>query len=252
MRLRKKTRERLFIASFLAGPLAVYLVFVIWPYVETFGYSLTEWSGVAPPSKVVGLKNYADLFHDSIFLKALGHNMIILIVFPTVTIVLAMFFAFMLNVGGRRGGLGGVRGIGGSAFFRIVFFFPQVLSVAIIVILFQAAYESNSVGPVQRHRHQARPDRREPPVGVPELPDVRALVHHVHPGLAVGRLLPGAVLRGHAADPRATTTRRRCWTAPAAPRPTSRSRCPCCGTRCRPPGCTWRSPRWTPSPWSPP
>ena len=133
MRLRKKTRERLFIASFLAGPLAVYLVFVIWPYIETFGYSLTQWSGVAPPSKVVGLKNYVDLFHDPIFLKAQTHNMIILVVFPTVTIVLAMFFAFMLNVGGRRGGLGGVRGIGGSAFFRIVFFFPQVLSVAIIV-----------------------------------------------------------------------------------------------------------------------
>jgi len=146
MRLRKKTRERLFIATFLAGPLAVYIIFVIWPYLETFGYSLTEWTGVAPPSKVVGLKNYVDLFHDSIFLKALTHNLIILIVFPTITIVLAMFFAFMLNVGGRRGGVGGVRGVRGSGWLRVVFFFPQVLSVAIIVILFQAAYESNGVG----------------------------------------------------------------------------------------------------------
>ena len=70
MRLRKKTRERLFIASFLAGPLAVYVIFVIWPYLETFGYSLTDWSGFAPPSKTVWFKNYADLFHDSVFLKA--------------------------------------------------------------------------------------------------------------------------------------------------------------------------------------
>ncbi|MFL6112594.1 MAG: carbohydrate ABC transporter permease [Catenulispora sp.] len=146
MRLRKKTRERLFIASFLAGPLAVYIVFVIWPYIETFGYSLTEWTGVAPPSKVVGLKNYTALMHDSVFLKALWHNIEILVFFPTITIILAMFFAFMLNVGGRRGGVGGVKGVRGSAFYRVVFFFPQVLSVAILVILFQAVFETNNAG----------------------------------------------------------------------------------------------------------
>ena len=146
MRLRKKTRERLFIASFLAGPLAVYIVFVIWPYLETFGYSLTDWSGVAPPKKVVGLKNYVDLFNDDVFVKALMHNGFLLVVFPIITIVLAMFFAFMLNVGGRAGGLGGVRGTSGSAVYRVVFFFPQVLSVAILIILFEAAYETNGAG----------------------------------------------------------------------------------------------------------
>src|SRR3954447_19517972 len=118
MRLRKKTRERLFIASFLAGPLAVYIVFVIWPYIETFGYSLTEWTGVAPPSKVVGLKNYTALMHDSVFLKALWHNIEILVFFPTITIILAMFFAFMLNVGGRRGGGGGGAGSAGCGVCR--------------------------------------------------------------------------------------------------------------------------------------
>ena len=146
MRLRKRTRERLFIASFLAGPLAVYIIFVIWPYLETFGYSLTEWNGFAPPSKVVWLKNYVDLFQDTVFRQALWHNLLILIFFPTITIVLAMFFAFMLNVGGRRGGLGGVKGVRGSAFYRVAFFFPQVLSVAILIILFQAAFETNSAG----------------------------------------------------------------------------------------------------------
>lgn len=146
MRLRKKTRERLFIASFLAGPLAVYLIFVIWPYIETFGYSLTEWTGVAPPSKVVWFDNYNKLLHDASFLHALWHNIVLLIFFPTITIILAMFFAFMLNVGGRRGGLGGVKGIRGSGLYRVVFFFPQVLSVAILVILFQALFETNNAG----------------------------------------------------------------------------------------------------------
>lgn len=34
-----------FIAGFLILPLALYLTFVIWPYVQTFGYSFTNWSG---------------------------------------------------------------------------------------------------------------------------------------------------------------------------------------------------------------
>jgi N-acetylglucosamine transport system permease protein len=146
MRLRKRTRQRLFIATFLAGPLTVYTAFVLWPYLETFGYSLTDWSGVAPPTKVVGFANYTKLFNDKYFLQALEHNMLLLVFLPIVTIGIALFFAFMLNVGGRGGGSGGVRGVTGTAFYRIVFFFPQVLSVAILIVLFQAAYRSDTAG----------------------------------------------------------------------------------------------------------
>ena len=34
----------------------------------------------------------------------------------------------------------------GSAFYKVVFFFPQVLSVAILAVLFQAVYRSDSGG----------------------------------------------------------------------------------------------------------
>ncbi|MEY9864495.1 N-acetylglucosamine transport system permease protein [Catenulispora sp. GAS73] len=146
MRLRKRTRQRLFIATFLAGALTLYSAFVLWPYAETFGYSLTDWSGVAPPSKIVGLQNYTKLFGDDVFRQALLHNLLLLVFLPIVTILLALFFAFMLNVGRGGRGVAGVRGVTGSAFYRVVFFFPQVLSVAILIILFQAAYRSDSAG----------------------------------------------------------------------------------------------------------
>lgn len=146
MRFGKRTRQRLFIASFLLPPLAVYSAFVLWPYAETFGYSLTDWSGVRPPTKLVGFKNYTKLFGDDVFMTALWHNGLLLVCLPIITIALAMFFAFMLNVGGRGGGRGGVRGVRGSAFYRVVFFFPQVLSVAILIVLFQATYRSDSAG----------------------------------------------------------------------------------------------------------
>ncbi|MCX4398693.1 sugar ABC transporter permease [Streptomyces sp. NBC_00257] len=145
MQLRRALRKDLFVTAFLICPTGLYAAFVLWPYLESFGYSLTDWSGVTPPSGFVGLENYSRLFRDEVFLAALWHNAQLLVVLPVVTIVLALSFAFMLNVGGRRGAAG-VRGIFGSAFYRTVFFLPQVFSVAILVIMFQAAYRSDSAG----------------------------------------------------------------------------------------------------------
>src|SRR4051794_29973409 len=51
----------------------------------------------------------------------------------------------MINVGGRkRRGGPVVTGVRGSSFYKIVYFFPQVLSIAIVALLFQFAYNPNS------------------------------------------------------------------------------------------------------------
>ncbi len=46
----------------------------------------------------------------------------------------------MLNVGGRRRKGAAVAGVRGSGFYKIVYFFPQVLSIAIVALLFRFAY----------------------------------------------------------------------------------------------------------------
>jgi N-acetylglucosamine transport system permease protein len=61
------------------------------------------------------------------------------------TILLALFLAFMLNVGGREDSAG-IRGVRGSSVYKIVLFFPQVLSVAIIVVLFQSVFRTDARG----------------------------------------------------------------------------------------------------------
>ncbi len=138
-------RKYPFIVGFLFVPVALYALLVIWPYIQTFGYSLTDWSGESQTMHFVGFKNYSTLFQDHIFLTALLHNALLLIFLPVITILLALFFAFMLNVGGR-GGTGGVQGVRGAAFYKVVFFFPQVLSFAILAVLFQAVYRSDAGG----------------------------------------------------------------------------------------------------------
>lgn len=138
-------RKYPFITGFLVLPVAMYLIFVIWPYLQTIGYSFTDWQGQSQTMNFIGFENYTKLFTDDVFTTALLHNILFLVFIPVITILLALFFAFMLNVGGR-GGAGGVQGVAGSALYKVVFFFPQVLSVAILVVLFGAVYRSDQAG----------------------------------------------------------------------------------------------------------
>lgn len=134
-----------FIAGFLFAPILLYAVYVLYPYAQTAYYSVTDFSGFSPDFSYVGFGNYVELFGDEVFLKALGHNVVVLTVYPVVTILLALFFAFMLNVGGR-GDRAGVRGVRGSSVYKFIFFFPQVLSIAIVAVIWRRVFQSNDGG----------------------------------------------------------------------------------------------------------
>jgi N-acetylglucosamine transport system permease protein len=133
-----------FIVGFLAAPLAIYVLFVIWPFIQAIYYSFTDWTGLSPDFRMVGFGNFGRLLDDGIFWKSLQHSLLFAALVPLVTLSLALFFAFMLNVGGRRRKGAAIAGVRGSAFYKIVYFFPQVLSIAIVALLFQFAYNPNS------------------------------------------------------------------------------------------------------------
>jgi N-acetylglucosamine transport system permease protein len=133
-----------FIVGFLAAPITLYVVFVIAPYAQAFYISMTAWRGFAPP-RWIGFDNYKKLIDDDAFWKAVSHHGIMLVTLPLVTIAIALFFAFLLNVaGGARGAT--MSGVWGSKFYRVVFFFPQLLALPIIAVLFQTVYRPNSSG----------------------------------------------------------------------------------------------------------
>ncbi|MEU6843322.1 sugar ABC transporter permease [Streptomyces sp. NPDC046716] len=129
-----------FIVGFLVAPLALYAIFVIWPFIQSIYYSFTDWTGLSPDFKMVGFANYTRLLHDDIFWKSLQHSVIFVVLLPLVTLSLALFFAFMLNVGGRRRKGAAISGVRGSGFYKIAYFFPQVLSIAIVSLLFRFIY----------------------------------------------------------------------------------------------------------------
>ena len=117
------------IIPFLAPAIILYLVFVIYPYGRSMYNSLTSWRGVSALQPFVGLANYERMINDDLFWNALRHNLEYLIFVPVVTITISLFLAFMITQGVRF-----------AKFFRVVFFFPQVISLISIGVLWSYIY----------------------------------------------------------------------------------------------------------------
>ncbi len=120
------------VIPFLLPALILYGVFVLFPYGRAIYISLTSWRGVSANMPFVGMDNYTRLLNETRFMEALSRNGQLLIVLTIVTIGIALTFAALFTQGGA--------GIRGSGFYRVVFFFPQVISAVIVGMLFTYVY----------------------------------------------------------------------------------------------------------------
>ncbi|MFE6970100.1 carbohydrate ABC transporter permease [Isoptericola sp. NPDC057653] len=109
----------------LGIPLALFLVFVIWPFIQAVFYALTNWSGFTADFDIIGLSNFTTLVQDPRFINAVGNSVMFGIFIPLITIVISLAFAILITVGGS--GMGQVRGVRGSGFYRVVSLFPYVI-----------------------------------------------------------------------------------------------------------------------------
>jgi N-acetylglucosamine transport system permease protein len=134
-----------FIVGFLALPVLIYAVFMISPFVQTAIYSFTDWGARTAEFQYIGIDNYVRLTEDQVFRKAFGNSLFFFLTLPVITVGLALFFAFMLNVGGR-GGRAGVRGVFGSSVYKVIFFFPFILSIAIVAIVWGTILRTDQHG----------------------------------------------------------------------------------------------------------
>lgn len=123
------------IVPFLLPAILLYGLFVVWPYAQAIYVSLTSWRGVSSNRPFVGLDNYQRLWQDTRFHEALGRNGQLLVVLPLVTVAIALTFAALFTQGSQR-----VRGAG---FYRVVYFFPQIIPAVIVGILWSYIYTPN-------------------------------------------------------------------------------------------------------------
>ena len=114
------------IALFLLPALALYGVFVLLPIVQAAYYSVFRWNGLKPLTDFVGLANYEKALSDPVFLGAISHNVLIIVLSLVVQIPFALGLALMLN-----------RRFRGRSILRLLFFAPYVISEVITGIVFQ-------------------------------------------------------------------------------------------------------------------
>lgn len=139
-RRRALTFDRVsFFVVCLGVPLLVFVVFVISPFAQAIYYSLTDWNGFSTSMNFVGADNYARLFQDEDFVKSLRNSIVLGLVVPFVTVVLALVLATMVTVGG--GGTGAVSGLKNSSIYRVVSFFPYTIPGIVIGIIWAQIYD---------------------------------------------------------------------------------------------------------------
>jgi ABC-type sugar transport system permease subunit len=130
-RCRPKTRrlrsQRSLTAYLLLLPgLIFYVPFHFLPILGILFLSLMDWKGYSfATMKWAGLANYATLFKDRFFWRALGHNVQFVVIVVVVQTVFALALALILE---QKFPL--------STFFRGVYFMPTVLSLVVVGILF--------------------------------------------------------------------------------------------------------------------
>lgn len=120
---------------FIIVPLLLYLVWIIAPMIYTFYLSMTDWDGISPNPQFIGLENFSTLFGSlgkripSAFEYSLLNNLKWLFAFITIPLVIGLGLAVLLN-----------REIRGDRFFKMGIFLPQVLSFAVVALIWAWVY----------------------------------------------------------------------------------------------------------------
>lgn len=112
--------SRLSLFLMAAGPLAFFIVFVLWPLAQSMYYALTKWNGLSDPV-FVGLDNFSRALGDPNFIRAFENTAIWLVVAVTVPTVLGLLLAVMLD-----------RPLRGSRFYKSAFYLPITLSLVVV------------------------------------------------------------------------------------------------------------------------
>jgi raffinose/stachyose/melibiose transport system permease protein len=119
---------------FMLPALALYALFVLFPIIQAARYSLYSWNGLEPLTDFVGLANFERALSDPVFLGAVGHNALIVVLSLVVQIPFAIGLALMLN-----------RRFRGRAILRLVFFAPYVIAEVITAIVWSLILQPNGL-----------------------------------------------------------------------------------------------------------
>jgi len=129
---RKQTQKWIFLLLAITPAFGGYLLFTLYPNLMSAYYSLLNWNGISDPV-FVGFQNYVTLIQDKYVWRALFHNLIYMIFVPTLVILISLLLAYILTNKNYKG----------TPFYKVIFFFPNVLSSVVVALLWAFIYDGS-------------------------------------------------------------------------------------------------------------
>jgi raffinose/stachyose/melibiose transport system permease protein len=128
----EQRQVRLAASVFLFPAVAVMLVFIVYPIIQSFITSTVKWDGISPRQEFVGLGNWKELATDKSFWAAFENNVKIMLLSLVFQVPFAMALATFLDGHGR-----------GALVHKVIWFLPYLISSVAIGILFRFALDPN-------------------------------------------------------------------------------------------------------------
>ena len=119
---------------YVAPAFILFLIFGIWPFIQTIQISFTKWKGVGEPEPV-GLDNYVQVFTDPDIYQAFFRSLVLIFFYSILPIMLGLLLAALLS---RIR----IRGVAG---YRVALFLPQTIAMVVIAIAWVWIYSQNGV-----------------------------------------------------------------------------------------------------------
>lgn len=120
---------------YLMPGIVLYAVVVLVPVGQGVWLSFFNWNGVTTATWA-GLSNYTGFLRDPALRAAVEHTLYFIVFFSLLPIVLGLLSAVLSSY----------KGVRGAGIFRAVIFMPQVITPAVIAVVWQRIYEPD--GPV--------------------------------------------------------------------------------------------------------
>ncbi|KOX05777.1 ABC transporter permease [Micromonospora sp. NRRL B-16802] len=121
------------LVAFVLVPFLVESIWVFWPALQGFWFSLTRWDGMSPPA-FVGADNYVELAGDATFRGALVNTVIWLVLFGGLSVLGGFGMALVLQK--ERRGVG---------FYRAALFTPVVFSLVVTALVWRVFYQPDGI-----------------------------------------------------------------------------------------------------------